>query len=348
MNRPSLHAALATLLFLSTAQARHQVEIESTYEGNGAFRYRLKVIRDPYFSFFDVPTVIAAGETWQGVLPPPEDWVIDQWTSNTISWSMPVCTNVFGCQQRPYETVFRAIGSPPTMKTILIILNLSMIGGYHGSAASVNMVGYANVDCLVPGSESDPIPGVTNTLTRFKVGDFPDVTMDRLIRVGDEVRGVVFSYTELSTVVLQGSPDLTSWQDIAYIYGDAGQTSWETNRSLNGFGNYFRAVLAAEGHATNLPPISLTETLSAGSRTASSRTGSSDEARILAVRPTRGELQVSLETQPGFTYEVSLLDARFRSNLIRTLTATRGISTVSFSGSNLPNPGYFRARKLSQ
>jgi hypothetical protein len=314
------------------AQERHQVELESTYLGDGWFQYRLRSIDDPFFLFFDVMSLYVAcpGFIQFGTNPP--DWESSvapagSWPESTAIWEYPDCGTV-ACQSRPYERVFRVRSDRRHFNRrigALVTMSLSMVGGYHGNAATVNMVGYMNLPALLPCAPEEADGSATNHLERVTLISLPDPQIDTLIRFGSEVRGVSFYYPESSTVRLEATRDFRTWSNITYIYGNSGVTGWSTNSSLNHFGDFFRLRLIAEGHATQLPPLEsqLSSGYSAPPAVKSQATTSS-----FRVRPQDESLEVEIRAEPGTRHTIKLLSNSRETLQTRTIEVTNSLTRL--------------------
>jgi hypothetical protein len=316
--------------------ARHQIELESTYLGDGWFRYQLRTVDDPFFWFFDVGLLTVPFEDRVEYGPVPSDWVVNTNVTDATGWQI-AGDPPLGSQVRPYTRTFLVRSGHRSYKQqfgALVVMSLGIVGGYHGYATSINIVGYVNTTALVPSSE--PADSSTNLLSTIQVINLPDVEILNLARDPTGTHGLTFSYGESSTLRLEGAFDLTRWTNIAYIYGDAGVTSWTTNVSLDPFGTYFRLALVAEGHVTNLPPLNggpwepsalAPSDLGFGSVKAPL---SSRSAKVLRCVPTAEGLEVTLASQPGHRYDVSLLDKSGQPTQSQTVVASGDTTTVVF------------------
>jgi len=320
--RTILFLPLVLLLALAeTSQARYQVELESTYLGEGWFRYRLRSIDDPFFLFFDLASLGAPFVSRVEYGPTPSGWRIASnslvSSGESVSWEVEESPWVAD-QLRPYERTFLARSAETHLKTQLgavFTMSLATVGGYHGPATSINIVGYATCNALVPCASSEADGSPTNLLTTIQIIDLPDVEILGLVRDAAGTHGLSFRYDEASTLRLEASRGLDRWSNVAYLYGVAGVTTWTTNVSLDAYGNYFRLALVAEGQVTNLPPLdpglSPATAFSAAANNAPSVSlvppPSSRTVRVLRCAPSAEGVEVSIATQPGHTYEVSLL-----------------------------------------
>ena len=314
----------------SNVFGRTPVKIESRY-ANGWLEYKLTVTRDPFFSFLDVTTFfLRQGENILEIGPDPSGWVHTS-DPEGINWSMPLCTNVMPCQQRPYQASFRIRCEPYLKKATygcLILMSLGFAGDYHSRYGSGNAGGYANMDCLLPCPPEEAEPGLDYTMATLLAG-LPDPEIESLLHTRGQITGVNFLYDEPSTMLLQGSHDLSRWKDIAYIYGSPGLTSWTTNTPLNNHGTFFRLQLMAEGHVLDLPPIES----GPSSQLVASPSPSSPRNRVpMECKQTSGGIEAILKTTPGKRYEVCLHNEQFARLASRVVKADSNSTKILFGG----------------
>lgn len=322
---------------------RHQVELESTYLGDGWFEYRLRTVADPAFLFFGLPgfSISYFPGYWE-LAPDPWDW---QGTTAIISnrqyvaWNFAICTNT-PCQPAPYERVFRARSQHLSFRQkangALFTMTFAFIGGYHNELTSGNIVGFANVNALVPCAPDEGDNSPTNVLTRFSVG-LPDVAITELVRSGNDIMGIRFNYTERSTLLLQASGDFTNWNSVAFIHGNPGVTTWTSGMPLNEYGSFFRLYMVAEGHlmqTNDLPAAQMQIVGEAPSALADALTA---DARVLKCRPSGGGVAVEVKTTPGSRYVVKLLRVGGETLQERVIDGSDAVATVVFHGP-APNP----------
>jgi len=312
--------------------ARNQLALETTYLGDGWFRYRLTTVDDPFFAFFELGSLILSFENRVEYGPTPDDWEI---APTGTAWNI-IGTAPPGSQPRPYERTFLARSSFRHFKqqvSTVIAMSFGTVGGYHGHVTSMNIVGFVTVNALVPCPESEADGSATNLLSKVTIINLPDVEILSLVRNAGATYGVTFSYGEASTLRLDGTADFHSWNKIAYLYCGAGVTTWTTNQPLDGFGPFYRLALVAEGHVTNLPPLNPSPSpapllVSAGVHPRSSP--ASGTVKVLRCAPVAEGVEVTLATQRGNTYEIALLDSSIRPVQSQSLTSSGDVATVRF------------------
>lgn len=333
-----LFFAAALLAVPVASQARHQVELESTYLGDGWFQYRLRTVDDPFFLFFDVTSLYVPCPGYTERAPDPTDWTSalfaePEWPQLTISWQTPDCGHL-ACQTRPYERIFLARSDKRHFKrsqNAVITMSFAMVGGYHGPVVTGNMVGFAYVNALLPCDAQDADGSATNLLERPVWFLAPEPQIGTLIRAGSEVRGITFDYDEPSTVRLEATRDFRHWTNVAYIYGNAGTTSWTTNSALNHLGDFFRLRLVAEGHAPSLPPLNGSPDQPVQSFRSSSLAAQPDsDARVLSCRPRGQDLEVKVMAATGTRHVVKLVSSSGKIQQTRTIDGTGGVTELVF------------------
>jgi hypothetical protein len=328
MNKRSiLFLPFALLLALAPPSlARHQIALESIYLGNGWFRYRLTTVDDPFFAFFDLGSLSVSFENRVEHGPTPDDWGTSTNFAGATAWE-PIGPVLPGSQVRPYERTFLARSSSRHFKQqvgALITMSFGTVGGYHGHATSMNIVGFVNINALVPCPESEADGSPTNLLTKVSIINLPDVEILSLVRNGAATHGVTFRYGEASTLRLDGTADFRSWN---------------TNQPLDTFGNFYRLQLVAEGQVTNLPPLN-----SSSSPGPLFVSANANPMKVLRCAPVADGVEVTIATQPGNTHEVSLLDSSARPVQSQSLTASSEVATVHFSTKPLRSVVLIQAR----
>jgi len=311
-------------LFAGAVQAeRSPVAFESTYLGDGWFEYSVVTTDDPFFLFLDIMgTGVQFGPSMDAG-PAPAQWT-NLVHTNFISWSFDGIG--LGDQTRPYRATFRLRSAHTNYRRApgagLVLMSLAIVGGYHGQLASANIVGYWIPDALVPCAPEEADGSATNlVLWAPMISGLPEPRLVNLIQDGGEQVGVNFEYPEPSTVRLEGTRDFRSWNNVAYIHGNAGVTAWTTNVSLSSYGDFFRLRLVAEGHATNMPPLSEASPLLVQSKT------KREFLPKLSGVPIAGEINVTIANVSGGTCAITELG----SNLQRS-----GASPVKLGGKAIP------------
>ena len=248
-----LITAVANLLILDAVQARSPLSLESTYLGDGWFRYTFSVADDPFFVFLDVngfsvshPSIVERGPNPVG------------WTNNPAEgfWGYTVASP--GARTLPYGASFLVRSGETHFKRggiATLTMAISTIGGYHGMPPSGVLAAFWPAPVLVPCPASEADGSSTNLLVTCDLLTLPDIRITGLQNTGETIHGVSYEFSAENTVRLEGSRDMVTWTNIAYIHGISNVTTWTTNRALNDFGNFFRLRLIDYGHVTNLPPL---------------------------------------------------------------------------------------------
>lgn len=329
------------------------IELQSTYLGDGWFKYRMKVPFDPFFKTMDVGDfgiMVFTNAVDYG--PAPQDWTNSPATGNSAFWKYqpPIPSQV-----RPYEREFLVRSSERSYRVVtnaIFLFSLRQVSDWFDYWAgrgsfSANMFGYVYLPCLNPCSSSMADGSPPDLTSAISIIDH-DMTLDNLIVTNGQVMGVVFSAGFKSTVLLEGSMDSVNWTNIAYLWGDAGRTTWSTNVPLNDFGNFFRVELVAmDEHITNLPPLSANSAIAvAGLKTSAVAQGSSSTIPSLTCRPQGNGVAVQFMSEAGRKYAVQALDVRSRVVVTRDVAGTGQMVEAHFEAAILPNPVFFSAKPL--
>lgn len=204
-----------------------------------------------------------------------------------------------------------------------------------GGVYSQNVIGCANIPCLVPCrlEESDGSP--TNFFYALKLA--PNVMIQQLIRTNGEIRGVNFNWDSEATFMLQGTEDFKHWTNIAYVWSYPPETSWTTNQSMNSRGSYFRLQLVTDGHSTNVSP------LTSGALIKPKIPFPPMPPTLRSCQLTGSNLVVSISSTPGQSFYVQALNSRLVVQQSQLVTSSSSTTSVSFTPASLPNPVFFRA-----
>lgn len=344
-SRLSLLWLLALLwLGLTSATATTFLQFQSTCLGDGWFQYQLHVFDDPFFTKADVVAfgIRFTNQIDQGAVP--DNWTNDNWGGGFSDWST---TN--GYPSRPYSLTFLVRSSETSYRLSLtniaeamILFSLELAEFYPGAGSGVysaNVVGYATMPCLVPCSPEAADGSPPNFVYGLKL--LPDVTINRLIQDNGKIRGVDFNWTDESTFVLQASMDLSTWTNIAYIWSWPPETVWTTDPPLNIYGSFYRVALVANGHSSNLPPLSSTLALTPKASVTAGLGATTP--RVNGCQFANGKLVVNVTAQPGQTVQVQAMDSHRVVRHTRQVKATGTSMTVDFDAAGLPSPVFFQA-----
>ena len=133
---------------------------------------------------------------------------------------------------------------------------------------------------------------------------------------------------------LEGSHNLNDWNYIARFFGDAPQTTWTTNVSLNSYGRFFRLALVANKHLTNnvapdAAPFDSGQTL----------------VPVENCRIHDGRFIADFISKPDAAYRVDFCNTK--NQIIKTvqLVAIDSTTTVSFDMKNCPDGGFVRVSR---
>jgi hypothetical protein len=337
--RFSLLLLLMALFGCGITKATTFLTLQSTYLGDGWFQYQMNVMNDPFFTEADI-TDLQIIFTNQ----------IDQ-TDGTAGWSYQG-TNEWeftnGYPARPYSETFLIRSSETSWRLATNVFDGALVlfslfptdfnpMAVESGVISGNIVGNGWLPCLVPCDTADADGSPTNFLYVLKL--LPDVTINQLIQTNGNIYGVDFTWDSDSTFLIQGSTNLNNWTNIGYIWSYPPETVWTTNTPLNNYGQFFRVELVADGHATNLPP--LTSALAFPSKTKASV--SSTTPRVTGSQFVNGKFLVKVATQSGQMVLVQAMNSHGTIYQSRQVTAKATSVTATFDVGNLPNPVFFNA-----
>jgi len=332
-----------------TTQATTFLTLQSTYLGAGWFQYQMNVLNDPFFAEADIT---GFGISFTNALaegPLPTGWVDEEggagaeWTATTNYPPRPY-TLTYLVQSS--ETSYR-LDTGTNLEGAMILFSLVLAETYPGAASGVisgNIVGYGWMPCLVPCSPAEADGSPTNYVFTLKL--LPDIVINQLIQTNGTVYGVDFSWDSAATFVLQGTSDLINWTNITYLWSYPPETVWTTNAPLNSYGQFFRVELVADGHQTNLPPLSANLALTPA--TPATANLSATTPHVTGCQFARGKVLVSVATQSGQTAQVQAMDAHQVVRQTQSVTAAGPAATVSFDAGSLPSPVFFRAAAVNR
>jgi len=335
------------LLWLGSgiASATTFLQLQSTYLGGGWFQYQMTVFNDPFFTEADITELdfnFTNQINWSGGA---QDWVYISSSYGYSAWSF---TN--GYPARPYVETFLAQSSETSYRLglvtnydgafVLFSLFLSeYCPGVADGIVSANIVGFAMMPCLVPCRPDEADGSPTNYVYTLKL--LPDANINHLIQTNGQIYGVDFTWDSESTFVLQGTADLNNWTNLAYLWSYPPETAWTNNAVLNPYGQFFRIALVADGHASNLPP--LTSNLALAPKTVAKASLAVTTPRVTGCQFAKGKVVVNIASQTGQTVQVQAMDSHRVVRQAQQVVASSVSATVSFDAASLPSPAFFQA-----
>lgn len=348
---------LAMLLGLGAGNVRATtfLQFQSTYLGDGWFQYQMRVMPDPFFTEQDVTQFVIGFTNQTDWVSGTNSWSCTESTNGASTWAftngipVPPYTETF--LMRSTETSYRLASftnhdaqAPLVLVSLMLADYAPPIGG-GGSVYSVNVVGYAWMSGLIPCRLEEADGSPTNFVYTLKL--LPDVEIKQLVQDGNNnVTGVDFLWDSESTFVLQGTSDLVSWTNIAYLWSYPPETVWTTNRSLGDFGNFFRLALVATGHATTLPPLNAATQPAPLLVKAKASTPAPTTPRVTGFNISHGTIEVNVATQAGQAAQVQAVDRKGTVLQTRRIQPKGTSATVTFGASSLPGMVFFRASPL--
>lgn len=350
MNRGRLGIFFTLICLSNLSLATTFIELQSSYLGDGWFRYRMQMPYDPFFRKADVGDIaITSFTNFAEFGPAPQDWTNQPSSGNSAAWryALPIPS-----QTRPYVREFLVRSDEHTFRVgtnAMVVMSLELVSDWfdywadHGAIAQ-NIVGYAHIPCLIPCSPQLADNSPTNFTAILEIVDH-DLTLDSLIVTNGEVNGVTFSAAFKSTVLLEGTFDHRQWTNIAYLWGNAGATTWRTNIALNDFGSFFRLELVAMNeHVTNLPPLNTFSSAAKASKDQPATVVRPAQTSVQVQRcfPEGEEMVVKFNSQTGVTYGVSAMGMRGTTLCTQDVAGTGAEAEARFNTTSLPNTVWFK------
>ena len=265
-------------------------------------------MNDPFFSDAEVTQLSIQFTNQIAQVTPTNGWSY----SSVVGWQYNG-----NYPARPFSETFLARSSETSYRLAPmtnwlgagVVMALHLSGDYPGSAQGVYsdvVFGIASMPCLVPCRPDDADGSPTNYVFSLKL--LPDINLNGLIQTNGNVYGVDFTWTNSpATFLLQGSADMKSWTNINYLWSDPPEEVWTTNTSLSSYGNFFRVELVADGHQTNLPPLSSAVAVPTPNAGPVTKGKFATAPNITSCRPAGGRIVVSVSAQAGQTVQVQAL-----------------------------------------
>lgn len=316
-------------LGLSVGLGKDAVEVESHYAGDGWFEYRLRTMEDPFFAGIEFGQLLPSPFTnyventlaphwtnyfykgkWTGLM---YDASVPQPRLNEISFSVRSSSTHFRREQYGFGTMVYYEFTFPYQ-------GLSGLGGY------------LNLNCLVPCAPEEADGSPDTLVSRMEV--IPDIKIDELILTNGQVCGVTFSWVQPSTVELQRSEDLGSWETVARLFGDPPQTTWTTNVSLGSSGTFFRLLLVAASHVSEAPAA----TLAAGDFQ------TIKEIPVVDQRLMGGQIRIGFPSAPNALYEVEHCEWRGDTIATKRIRASERFTPLVFETPAPHRAGFFKVQ----
>jgi hypothetical protein len=329
-------------LGLGTAGATTFLQFQSTALGDGWFQYQLQAMKDPFFVEADITSVGIGFTNEIDHNSSQANWTNSDWNSSYSTWSFNSAYPT-----PPYQETFLIRSSETGYKLgtnfngSIILMSLILNDYYphsEGGIFSQNVVGYAFVPCLVPCRPEEADGSPTNFVFTLKL--LPDVSISQLLQTDGYIYGVDFIWDGTSTFVLQGSPNLNNWTNIAYVWSDPPETVWTTDRNLADFGSFFRVEMVSNGHNTNLPPLNSNVALT--SKAVAKTSLITTTPRVTGCKPAGSTMVVNLATQPQQACTVQAMNSHRVILQSQQVSPTGTSATVSFDANSLPSPVYFQ------
>jgi hypothetical protein len=176
-----LELAACVLLAVRSAFAYEFAELESTYLGDGWFKYRLKSMNDLFFREADLIGLGVSCTNRIDFGPNPLHWATNSYVQpNDADWDVD---DPFSPQTRPYEVTFFVRSSETHFKTqfsAVLAVSLYPADWFPGPGVGVNILGIMTLTNLVPCAAEEADNSPTNFLATVSI--ISDATIDGLVR----------------------------------------------------------------------------------------------------------------------------------------------------------------------
>lgn len=234
--------ALAALLVSPLARAGTFAELESSYLGDGWFRYTLTMY-DNEFTRFDwiyrIGSTLFTNRLEFGSVP--ANWVDGSLTAHDVFWDYTAPSN---SQVPVYTGEFYVHSSEQGFRTTNTFWIAYRVWPELWLGWEQGAWGFSVVPCLVPcpPAQSDGSP--SNLVASCEY--VPDVEIHALT-----TNTLSFSWGTEYTVLIAGSSNLQTWTGITNALGYPGTNTWTSAVPLSTYGRAFRVGLIATSHQTN-------------------------------------------------------------------------------------------------
>ncbi|NOS68962.1 MAG: hypothetical protein HOP33_03445 [Verrucomicrobia bacterium] len=328
--KSTLIAGIAWTIGLSAGHGRDVLELESRYNGDGWFEYRLRTLEDPFFKAIRFGQLLPDPFTNYVANTLPDHWTNfvynGVWAGIKFDATVPQPRiNEISFSVKSGSTHFRR-ATPGFVTSIF----LEFVDLYKGGGLG----GYVNLNCLVPCSPEEADGSPPTIVSRIEL--IPDVKIDQLIFTNGQVHGLTYSWIQPSTVELQASHNLADWMTVARFFGNPPQTTWTTNISFSSFGQFFQLSLIANSHLANTQaPVTLAST-----------SPHSLEIPIGNQEYINNEFRIGFISTPNGVYEVDYCELPGKTITTKQITASKLFTTLVF---DIPEPrsaAFFKVRQL--
>lgn len=326
-----IYATLVFVLCSGKLLAVDNTTLKSSYLGDGLFKYEMTVHDDPFFLEEKNSFAILSITNLIEVVEHSPNWQFSNHT-NAFSLGYPEGNPDI---ERPYSAYCIVKSSYTNYCTIpaeetgaivhgsLLYLD-DIFGNPYGSG---NVVFYSKMNAIVPCSEenADGSPPVCEHHFEY----IPDLKINNLIMEDGRPKGLSFSWDSDCTVVIQASTNLTDWTDVEYTLGSPPSTNWFSSVPLEGYGNSYRILLAANGHHPEL----LSGAVPMKMAMVQPEEETSVSFNIQCIQ--KGHMRLTIDTTPEKKYAVSLKHNRtgeIFKNLTFTAVEEHTTMTVDLTG----------------
>lgn len=305
---------MTLLISVAGARANPFVHVDCDYEGDGWFKYKVRLPVDPFWqeAFIGSIDFSAFGPAEQ--VEAPTQWAHDS--------SLGFTYVAEGGQVRPTEYVFRLKSPYRHFKRVnnKMLLIMSLIpqdwwGDAMGTVFSINLVGFANIDMIVPSPDSvADEPELPQTISLSLV---PDARVEKVVMQGASAEGIRFVAPAACTYQVEGSKNLTDWT-ILCAGTCSGGTNGAFSSSISSGGPFYRVMLT--GFANTLAGGSIVHEPDAG--------GVVKLIEGAQLKMEQAGLKVAFPSKVSGHYRIEFLDAGCKVQKLLNYTASSELSSV--------------------
>lgn len=247
LHRFSAAACVLSLLLMPAAPSPGATfaQLESAYQGDGWFEYRVTMFQEPFFRTQCLTGAYTSSFTNRNELGSvPADWTFYAEDDHTVSWSY---NGTEATQAVPCTQSFYARSTEQHFKTVTNFYLFYLLWPQHwlhSPYLTDNMAGFVKLPALVPCPPPEEDGSPSNLVASFEM--LPDVTVEDITPLS-----ISYSWGPQYTVLISASTNLVNWTNVTYALGYEGITTWTSPVPLTAYGSAFRVGLVSARHETN-------------------------------------------------------------------------------------------------
>ena len=321
------------------ATANQFAQLQSAYLGGGWFQYTLTSRPDPFWQEADLEEFVVPGfSNIVSVGANPADWQNQTNSGASADWWFTGTPP----QARPYPRVF-LVQSAYT--NYCASTNGAMLTAFVDPAnyfvAGTNVetkfeAAYGAIGCLVPcpPAQADGSPAtITSTFQLY-----PDIAINGFLTISNNPCGLTYGWGAGNyTVLVQASPDLQNWTNIAYALGGPPSSTWTSPVPLSVLGSFYRLQLIATYAISNDVGQTPAAAPAPGGTVRPALLG--PVPQILSCHVTNGLIAVQIATDFAAAYQLYVADSNNQDYDRTNVFGVSDVATALFNLATSPNPG---------